>query len=356
MAISTKDVQILIVDDELRIRDILSRKLNSEGYECIVTDCGESALPELRKRRFDLVLLDVSMPGKSGVDVLKEIQVMCPDTAVIMVTAMADAQTAINAMKIGAYDYIIKPVDLNMLTVNVDRALDKRRLILENRNYQLHLEERVEEQTRKVREAFLNSIKSLAYALEAKDKYTHGHSQRVTEIAVAIAEELGMSQDAIEKIRLAGLLHDIGKIGVRETILNKPGKLSDEEFNEVKCHSVVGERILSPIVEDKEVLEMVRHHHERYDGKGYPNGLTGEQISKGAGVLSVAETCATIVYEGTLSLATADAYDAMTSARPYREAMTSEEACAELVKNKGKQFAPETVDAFLKVLKKGKKF
>lgn len=356
MATATKDVRVLIVDDELRIRDILSRKLSSEGYECIVTDSGDGTLNELGRRQFDIVLLDVSMPGKSGVDVLKEIQVMYPDTAVIMVTAMADVQTAIKALKMGVYDYIIKPVDLNMLMVSVERALEKRRLILENRNYQLHLEKKVEEQTKKVRESFFNSIKALAYALEAKDRYTHGHSQRVTEIAVAIAEELGMPQDTIEKIRLAGLVHDIGKMGVRETILNKRGKLSDEEFEEVKRHCEIGERILSPIVEDKEVLEMVRHHHERYDGRGYPNGLKGNQISGGAGVLGVAETYAALLSEGTMALAAADAYDAMTSDRPYRRAMSHEEACAELERGKGKQFAPEVVDAFLRVLKKGKKF
>jgi len=347
-------VKTLIVDDEPRIREILSQKLIEEGHKCATAFDGDNALKQLKSRRFDLVLLDITMPGKSGVDVLREIQVKYADTATIMVTAVADVQTAIKSMKMGAYDYIIKPVDLNMLLVSIDRALDRKRLILENKGYQLHLEERVEEQTRKIRQSFLNSITSLAYALEAKDKYTSGHSQRVTDTALAIAEELGLPQDTIEKIRLAGLLHDIGKIGVRESVLNKPGKLTDDEYEHVKSHCELGEHILSPIIEDKEVLEMVRHHHERYDGKGYPDGIPGEHISQGAGIIAVAESYDAIISRGAMALAVADSYDAMTSDRPYRQAMGSEAACAELKKGKGKQFNPVLVDAFIRVLSKGK--
>jgi len=302
-----------------------------------------------------LVLLDINMPGKSGAEVLKEIKAKYPDTAVIMVTAIADARTAIGLMKIGAYDYIIKPVELNILSVSMDRALEKRRLIIENRDYQLNLEQKVKEQTEKIRQSFLNSITSLAYALEAKDKYTHGHSERVTEIAVAVAQELAIPQDMIEKIRLAGLLHDVGKIGVSESILDKPGRLTSEEFEQVKLHCEIGERILAPIVEDKEILEMVRHHHERYDGTGYPDGLSGKQITQGASIVAAAEVYDAIVSPGAMSLAIADAYDAMTSDRPYRPAMTPEAACTELEKGKGKQFDPVVVDALMRLLSKGKK-
>jgi putative two-component system response regulator len=295
------------------------------------------------------------MPGKPGPEVLQEIKTKYPDTAVIMVTAIADVQTAIGLMRIGAYDYIIKPVELNVLTVSLERALEKRNLIIENRDYQLHLENRVEEQTQKIRQSFLNSTTSLAYALEAKDKYTHGHSERVTEIAVTVARELDISKGMLEKIRLAGLLHDVGKIGVSELILNKPGKLTSEEFEVVKSHSEVGERILSPIVEDKEILEMVRHHHERYDGTGYPDGLSGKQMTQGASIIAVAEAYNNILSQGALTLAVADAYDAMTSDRPYRPAMPTDVACSELEKGKGKQFDPAIVDAFLSLLKRNKK-
>jgi putative two-component system response regulator len=353
---SNKDKgKILIVDDEIRVREILSRKLTDDGYECLSAPDGNTALKMLKSSPFELVLLDIMMPGKSGPDVLKEIKSKYPDTAVIMVTAIADVQTAIGLMRMGAYDYIIKPVELNVLSVSLDRAMEKRKLIIENRDYQAHLEQRVEEQTRKIRQSFLNSTASLAYALEAKDKYTHGHSERVTEIAVAVAKEMSASKNMIEKVRLAGLLHDVGKIGVSEFILNKPGKLTDEEWAMVRGHSEVGERILSPIVEDKEILEMVRHHHERYDGQGYPDGVSGEQMTQGTDITVFAEAYTNVLSQGAMALAVADAYDAMTSDRPYRPAMSPEAACSELVRGRATQFAPVIVDVFIRLINKSKK-
>ena len=205
---------------------------------------------------------------------------------------------------------------------------------LENRNYQQYLKQQVEEQSKKIRASFLNAITALAYALEAKDKYTIGHTQMVAEISVAIFKELGLPQADVDKIRLAGLFHDIGKIGVRESVLNKPAGLTEEEFHQLKRHCQVGEYILNPVVDDEEILKMVRHHHERYDGTGYPDGLSGEQIPLGARVLAVS-----------------DAYDAMTSERPYQTAMSAEAACAEIEHGKGTQFDPEVVDAFLRIKK-----
>jgi cyclic di-GMP phosphodiesterase len=347
--------RILIVDDEMRVREILSRKLTDDGYNCLTAQDGNAALKMLKTDPVELVLLDVMMPGRSGQEVLKEIKSKYPDTAVVMVTAIADVQTAIGLMRMGAYDYIIKPVELNVLSVSLDRALEKRKLIIENRDYQMHLEQRVEEQTKKIRQSFLNSTTSLAYALEAKDKYTHGHSERVTEIAVAVAREMAAPKYIAEKIRLAGLLHDVGKIGISEFILNKPGKLTEEEFELVKAHCEVGERILSPIVEDKEILEMVRHHHERYDGKGYPDGLSGKQVIENGNIIVGADTYTNLLSQGSLALAVADAYDAMTSDRPYRPAMLPEEACSELLRGKGKQFAPVIVDTFISLINKDKK-
>ena len=349
---SKNQAKVLIVDDEVRVREIISRKLSDEGYHCLTAPNGNNALKQLKADRVDLVLLDIMMPGKSGTEVLHEIKAKHPDTAVIMVTAVADAQTAIGLMKAGAYDYIIKPIELNVLLLSMNRALEKRHLLIENKEYQLHLEQKVQEQTDKVRQSFLNSTTSLVNALEAKDKYTHGHSQRVTKIAVAIGKELAIPRFMLEKIELAGLLHDVGKIGVSESILNKPGKLSSEEFELVKSHCEIGERILIPIIEDKEILEMVRHHHERYDGNGYPDGLSGEQLTQAASIMAVAEAYASILSPGALSLAVADAYDAMTSDRPYRPAMPPEAACIELEKGKWKQFDPTIVDIFLALLKK----
>jgi putative two-component system response regulator len=345
------EVKILIVDDEEGIRDILSRKLSSSGFQCLTAPDGLNAMKLLKTGQPDLVLLDVTMPGKSGAAVLKDIKAKYPDIAVIMVTAVADVQVVISLMKAGAYDYVIKPVELNVLLFSIGRALEKRKLKLENRDYQLHLEQKVAEQTHKIRQAFLNAITSLANALDAKDKYTHGHSKRVTGTAVAIAREMAMSQDTIDRIELAGLLHDIGKIGISEEILNKPAKLTVEEFQLVKSHPGIGERILEPLIEDKEILVMIRHHHEYFDGSGYPDGLSGGQPAQG-GDTAAAPVRGKRLTAGTMALSVADAYDAMTSDRPYRPAMTIEAACAELAKGKGTQFCPDMVDAFVRQLGK----
>ena len=224
---------ILIVDDLASIRKIVYRKLISEGYKCKEVPDGDSALEAISDFEYDLVLLDVSMPGKSGIDVLREILNRYPDTSVIMVTSRDDAGTVIETMKMGACDYIIKPVNLSELPIRVRKALDRRRLVLENKEYRLHLEDKVKEQTEKIHDAFLNSITSLAFALEARDKYTSGHSQRVSKIAMLVCQKLGLTREETERITLAGLVHDIGKIGIKESILMKKGGLSDEEFTHI---------------------------------------------------------------------------------------------------------------------------
>lgn len=327
-----KPEKVLIVDDEEGIRRLLHQKLSGEGYQCQEASNAEQALEKLKSGPVALVLLDIMMPGKKGSELLPEIKASYPDTAVVMATATTDTSIAIQCMKQGAYDYISKPFDLNEVALGIERALEKRRLELENRDYQQQLERKVEEQARKIRASFFNAMIALVHALEAKDSYTSGHSQRVSEVSVAVAEALGMPPESVQKIRLAGLIHDIGKIGVREFVLNRPGRVTDEEFLHIKSHTGVGMRILIPIVEDKEILEMVEHHHERYDGTGYPDGLSGEQIPFGARILMVT-----------------DSYDAMTSERPYRQAMDIEKACAEIEDGKGSQFDPKVADAFLKI-------
>jgi putative two-component system response regulator len=256
-----------------------------------------------------------------------------PDIAVIMITATDSAETAIEMLKAGAYDYIIKPIYFNELPLRVQRALDRRKLMLENKEYRRDLEEKVRQQTDKIREAFQNSLKSLALALEAKDKYTSGHSQRVADIAVKIARKLKMSPEEIERLSFASLVHDIGKIGIKEAIINKEGGLTDEEYIYISTHSVIGENILTPVIEDKEILKMVRHHHERYDGRGYPDGLSGQQIPLGARILAVA-----------------DMFDAMTSDRPYRKSVSHEVAMGELKRHASTQFDPQVVDAFIETM------
>lgn len=330
-----RQAHILVVDDEKYVTQLFQRTLEAAGYAVNVANEGNSAISIIMEKEPDLVLLDIMMPDKSGIELLKEIKAIYPDMSLIMVSAVKDTTTAIHCMKQGAYDYITKPFTLDTVLLSVGRALEKKRLEIENREYKQNLEKKVEEQAKKIRASFVNVLTALVYAIDAKDRYTTGHSERVSRIAVDISRELGMPEENIEKIRIAGLLHDIGKIGTSETILNKPGKLTDREFQSIISHCETGQRILSPVVDDEEILKAVIYHHEHYDGSGYPDGLSGSEIPEGAKILAIA-----------------DAYDAMTSERPYRSAMSEEAARAELVKGKLTQFDPEAVDAFLGIAKK----
>lgn len=228
---------------------------------------------------------------------------------------------------------------------------------LKKSEYEQYLQQKTE-QGRKILSPYFNTLTALVYALEAKDKYTGGHSRRVANIAVAMAQELGLPPDRVDKIGIAGLIHDIGKIGVRDDVLNKPGKLTDDEYQHVISHCEIGERILSPIIEDKEILDMVRHHHEHYDGTGYPDGLSGKQIPLTDEVVALTDTythMATDLTEGkSLSqnasiLAVADAYDAMTSPRAYRGALSRQEAADQIRGGAGTQFDPEAAEALLRI-------
>ncbi|MHB0914136.1 MAG: HD domain-containing phosphohydrolase [Thermoleophilia bacterium] len=325
------NTRMMIVDDEPAIREVLSRTFSDRGFLCDTADGYDDAISKLQSGAYDIAMLDINMPGRSGIDLLQSIMSLDGDVAVIMVTAIADTQTAIGAMRMGAYDYVTKPFNLVEVIMSVERALEKRNLQLDNREYQEHLEIKVSEKTEELRQTFVGAIASLAEALDAKDPYTNGHSQRVTMICEIIAQAMKLDEEMSERIRMAGVLHDLGKIGVPETILNKVGKLSDEEFGIVKTHSVRGEKIIEPFIKDKGIREIVRHHHERYSGGGYPDGISGEEIPVGARIMSVA-----------------DAYDAMTSDRSYRKAMAPEDAEAELVACSGKQFDPEIVELFIK--------
>jgi putative two-component system response regulator len=334
MEIDRKFWKILVVDDEEVIRRLLCQKLKSEGYGCTEAGNAHQAMEKMREKPADLVILDIMMPGGSGVELLPELKKAYPDTVVIMATAVGDADTAIKCVRLGAYDYFTKPYNLDEVAISIARALNMRRLELEVIDYQHNLEEKVKVQAGKIRDSFMNAVTALALALDAKDEYTSGHSGRVSEISVIIARELGMQDNALEDVKLAGLIHDIGKIGVKEAVLNKPGALTAEEFEHIKTHPVIGERILKPIVEEKEILDMVRMHHERFDGKGYPDGLSGDQIPLGASIMALA-----------------DAYDAMTSDRPYRKSLGVSVAIEEIKKGSGTQFAPDVVEAFLRVEK-----
>jgi putative two-component system response regulator len=324
--------RILIVDDEPALRRLLHQTLAREGFHCEEAGGGDEALNEVRNGPAELVILDVKMPGKSGVELLPKIRAKCPDTAIIMATAVTDSNVAIQCMKEGAYDYITKPFSLDQVVLSVERALEKRRLELENRDYQQHLERKVREETRRIREILLSAMESVVSALEATDSYTAGHSRRVAEIAVTIGREMGLSESMVEDLRWAGLLHDIGKIAVDQSIQKKPGKLTSEEYEHIMIHPQLGASIMEKIV-NMAMVEAIRHHHDRYDGSGLKQILAGEDIPLGARILAMA-----------------DAYDAMTSTRHYRPALTVEEALEEVRRGNGTQFDPVVVNAFLKTL------
>ena len=288
---STADVpkaSVLVVDDEDFIREIICRKLTGSGFACDAAPSAEDALEMISQSGYDCVLSDIHMPGMSGVELLRQIKLQDQDLAVILVTGAPDIDAALEAMRLGADDHLSKPLNLAALEITVDRALEKKRLIEENREYQRNLESMVKERTKQLSDAnddlrklFTGSMKALAQALEAKDEYTQGHSARVAEESVNIARHLSLSDAVIQRIWLAGYLHDIGKIGIKEAVLNKPGTLNEEEWNLIKQHPVVAGKILGPIPELSDIIDVIVHHHERYDGSGYPEGREGRSIPLG---------------------------------------------------------------------------
>lgn len=328
----------LVVDDEPRLRQALVRLMELDGFTCFESGSGVEALDILAREPVILVLTDLRMPKMDGAMLLREIRERYPDIAVIMITAVAEVEVAVECLGRGAMDYIGKPFVLEEVRARVAQALEKRRLIIENRQYHHALEQRVRAQARRLEELFIASIQSLADALELKDPYTRGHSARVSHYSGLMAREMGLDSDIVRQIELGGHLHDIGKIGVREDVLNKPGRLTADEYSHIMTHPVLGWRILLPLLSDAPVaLNVVRSHHERIDGRGVPDGLAGDAIPREARIACVA-----------------DAFDAMMSGRPYRTAqLTMNDAIAELERHAGTQFDATAVQALVAVVKRG---
>lgn len=330
-------MSLLIVDDERDLAEALGEGLEYVGYSVEVVFSGEEALKRLAERRFEALISDIHMPKIRGDELQRRARALDSDLVVLMITAAGDVTTAVQCMKEGAYDYIIKPFDLHDMTVRLEKALERRRMQLELRDYQANLERRVAEQSESMRRMLLNSLQALNSALEAKDEYTHEHSERVSRIVVALAERIYPEDAELHhRLLLAARFHDIGKIGVPEAILHKPTKLTPTEFEEIKKHPVIGEAILRPLFTDAEILAIVRHHHEQWCGAGYPDGLKGEAIPLGARFV-----------------AAADAYDAMTSARPYRAGMPAARALEILREGAGRQWDATLVNALLELAKTG---
>jgi len=333
---------ILVVDDDAYILDFVSGLLRESGYRIFTSGNVSDAIAAMREQGADIVLSDIRMPGLSGMELLEKIHGVNPDAPVILMTAYAELQTAIDAVKQGAFDFITKPFKSDYLIASLEKAARYVRLIRLEKRYKETLEDNVRQRTRELSESCLELkelhsglIHAFANAIDAKSRWTKGHSERVSLHAVLMATKMGMDAATIEDIRIAGLLHDIGKIGTYDVILDKPDKLTAEEFALVKMHPAKGVEILTPIRQLQHLLPVIRAHHEKMDGSGYPDGLKGEEIPLPARILCVADT-----------------YDAMTADRPYRPAPGKEYAMAELKICSGTQFDSEVAGIFIRILKR----
>lgn len=327
--------RILIVDDEPGVGWLLSESLSSGDFDCQNASSGEEALGLLGQHTFDVMLSDLRMPGITGLDLLAEVRKTHPHLGFIMVTGVDDTRVAIQAMKEGADDYLIKPFQLETVMASVLRAIDKRRLEMEIEEYRQHLEEMVQQRTRQLEAAmkrieltYDETLEALGAALDLRDNETAGHSWRVTRYCLEIARAMGCSGEQLKQIARGAYLHDIGKIGIPDAVLLKPGKLTAEETAMMQAHARIGYDLVSRIAFLAPAAEIVLTHQERFDGTGYPQGLAGNEIPLGARIFAVADTM-----------------DAMMSDRPYRRALPLSAVWAEIKRESGRQFDPEVVRA-----------
>jgi response regulator RpfG family c-di-GMP phosphodiesterase len=330
--------RILIVDDEPDITEILSDLLG-DFHNCTMANSAEAALQLLAANEFDLVISDITMPGMSGLEMLPRAKSISPNTVVVMISGMQTVESAIGALRLGGFDYLMKPFDLRQVEAVVKRALEHHELIVAKQRYENHLEELVEQRTAELdralnslEDAYRSTLKALTAALETRDSETHGHSERVVTYSLRLGREYGLTAEQMKSLEFGSLLHDIGKIGVPDLILRKPAKLTDEEWILMREHPLHGQQILRGIEFLEGPARVVAQHHEKWDGSGYPLGLQGEDIDLCARIFSVA-----------------DAFDAITSDRVYRRGKSYQEAADELDEWAGRQFDPKVVEAFHRV-------
>jgi putative nucleotidyltransferase with HDIG domain len=329
--------RILVVDDEDAIREVITTLLTAKGYACTAVANGKSALEEVARDHHDLVVSDIVMPELDGLRLLEKIHTHDPELPVVMVTAMHDLGIALQAIRAGAYDYILKPFEKEQLYVTVRRALDHRRVVLENKMYQRELQRLVAERTHQLSHALHELEKSYDYtlealggALDAKDAEIEGHCQRVTAITITIAKAMNVDKELIKQMARGAFLHDIGKMGIPDNILRKPGPLNPQERAIMVRHCEIGYGMLERVPFLREAAEIVLTHQECYDGSGYPRGLKGEEIPLGSRIFAIADTL-----------------DAIISDRPYRRAQSISVARQEIQAHCGTQFDPKIVEVFL---------
>ncbi len=332
--------RILVVDDEEAIREIVTSMLNTAGYACKQAGSGMEALAVLTSgEEFELMLSDLMMADLDGIGLLERTKEKYPDMPVVMVTAVHDISVALAAIRNGAYDYLLKPFEREQLLNTVSRALENRRLKVENRTYQTNLESLVAARTDQLQAAMGSlersydiTLEALGDALDLKDAETEGHSRRVTAFTIAIAKHMGLPHEQIPVIARGAFLHDIGKMAIPDAILRKPGKLTPDEIKTMQEHCYKGYQIVKKIPFLAEACDIIYSHQEHYDGTGYPRGLKGKEIPLGARIFSVADTL-----------------DAIMSDRPYRQKQSFQAARAEIEKWSGKQFDPDVVRVFLEM-------
>lgn len=330
--------RILIVDDEPDITEILSDLLSDE-HTCATANSAAAALRLLAEDEFHLVISDITMPGMTGLEMLPRAKSISPNTVVVMISGMQTVESAIGALRLGGFDYLMKPFDLRQVEAVVKRALEHHELIVAKQRYENHLEELVEQRTAELdqalnslEDAYRSTLKALTAALETRDSETHGHSERVVTYSLRLGRECGLNTEQMKALEFGSLLHDIGKIGVPDLILRKPAKLTEEEWVLMREHPLHGQQILRGIEFLEGPARVVAQHHEKWDGSGYPLGLQREEI----------DVCARI-------FAVADAFDAITSDRVYRRGKSYQEAADELDEWAGRQFDPKVVEAFHRV-------
>ncbi len=325
--------RILLVDDDKFDRTFIIDLLAPKSFLIDEAANGNEALALLSENEYELLLSDIYMPGITGIEMIQKIREVDSNLQIILFTGHADLATAIEAVKLGVYDYIVKPFDPEALIWRVDKALEKSRQIRLDLDARVDLEERFNAQSERIRLIFYEAVQTLVNAIEAKDQYTKGHSIRVTQYAMWYARHSDIPFEEASDIQLAARLHDIGKLGIADAILNKTGTLTDEEYSIIKKHPETSYKILKPIMSDS-ILKTIRYHHERWDGKGYPDGLAGDLIPAGARIICLA-----------------DSFDAMTSFRSYKKAMTLDKAIEEIERCSGTQFDPNIVPGFVEALR-----
>ena len=330
-------MEILLADDDAKILKSLVNILSVHGHTCKSTSDGFEAVNEYKKNSYDCVLLDIEMPRMNGIEAAKTLLSIDPDVTVIMITAFKDLDIIRSTMRVGAYDYLVKPVLPEELVRVLEKVKERNFLLQIKRDYQTELESKVKEQKEKIEKKMWDTITSLVNALEAKDPYQEGHSKQVKEIALEIADQLGYSKKEKELLSYAALIHDIGKVGIPDSILMKPKSLTDKEYAIMKKHPEIGRFIIYPSIGNKKILNAVLHHHERYDGKGFPDALKGEKIPISARILALA-----------------DSLSAMISRRPYRKGLPKSKVISELKDNSGTQFDPKLVKICLNLIKEKK--